>query len=114
MTSEEMRQLALALPGAQEQDHRGHPSFRVNGKIFATLWPDQQRAVLKLPRGDQEAMTTLNPATYAVAPWGHQGWTYVELATVDTDEFAALLENAWRQVAPKVKPSSRHDDRTAG
>lgn len=109
-----MRRLALALPGAQEQDHRGHPSFRVNGKIFATLWPEDQRAVLKLPRTDQEAMTTLNPDTYAVAPWGRQGWTYVELATVDTDEFAALLEKAWRQVAPHVKPSSPPKLESAG
>ena len=30
--------LALALPGAVEADHHGRPSFRVGGKIFATLW----------------------------------------------------------------------------
>ena len=38
MTSEEARRLALALPEAVEQDHHGRPSFRVAGKIFATLW----------------------------------------------------------------------------
>ena len=47
------RELALALPEAEERDHRGHPSFRVKSKIFATLWPDEQRAVLKLALADQ-------------------------------------------------------------
>jgi hypothetical protein len=33
--------LALALPETVEQDHHGRPSFRVTGKIFATLWDEQ-------------------------------------------------------------------------
>ena len=41
------RQLALALPEAVEQDHHGFPSFRVAGRIFATLpSPDRLRAML--------------------------------------------------------------------
>jgi len=41
------RQLALALPGAVEQDHHGFPSLRVAGRIFATLpSPDRLRAML--------------------------------------------------------------------
>jgi hypothetical protein len=35
--ADEARAMALALPGATEQDHHGRPSFRVQGKIFATL-----------------------------------------------------------------------------
>ena len=34
---DDLRRLALALPEATEQDHHGKPSFRVGGKIFATL-----------------------------------------------------------------------------
>jgi hypothetical protein len=33
-----VRRLALALPEAVEADHHGRPSFRVAGRIFATLW----------------------------------------------------------------------------
>jgi hypothetical protein len=36
--AEEVRRLVLGPPAATEQDHRGRPSFRVAGKIFATLW----------------------------------------------------------------------------
>lgn len=35
----EARAFALALPGAEEADHWGNPSFRVGGRIFATV-PD--------------------------------------------------------------------------
>ena len=39
-------QLALALPEAIEQDHHGRPSFRVGGKIFATLWDQEHMNVM--------------------------------------------------------------------
>ena len=37
VTADEARALALSLPEAVEQDHHGRPSFRVGGRIFATL-----------------------------------------------------------------------------
>jgi hypothetical protein len=97
------RELALALPEAEEHDHRGHPSFRVKSKIFATLWPDEQRVVLKLALADQTALTMLDPQTFSLVPgtWGHQGWTNVHLETVERADFQHALKAAWRQVAPK-------------
>ena len=46
MTSDEARSLALELPEAVEQDHHGRPSFRVGGKIFATLWDAEHMNVM--------------------------------------------------------------------
>lgn len=46
MTPDDARALALALPDAVEQDHHGKPSFRVRGKIFATLWDDTRMNVM--------------------------------------------------------------------
>jgi hypothetical protein len=43
---DEARSLALSLPEAVEQDHHGAPSFRVGGKIFATLWSEQRLNVM--------------------------------------------------------------------
>jgi len=48
VTNEDFRALALALPDATESSHRGHPDFRVRNKIFATLWPEQNRGMVKL------------------------------------------------------------------
>ncbi len=47
MTSpDQARRIALALPEAAERDHHGRPSFRVAGKIFATLWDDNHMNVM--------------------------------------------------------------------
>ena len=46
VTGDEVRRIALALPEAVEQDHHGRPSFRVGGKIFATLWDDRHLNVM--------------------------------------------------------------------
>ena len=96
-----VRNLALALPEAVEQDHWGRPSFRVRKKIFATLWEVERRAVLKLSQADQMAVVAAEPETYSMAQWSHQGWTMVELKNADRGEFEHLLTQAWRQVAPK-------------
>ena len=37
MTIDDFRHLALAIPGEIESAHMGHPDFRIDGKIFATL-----------------------------------------------------------------------------
>ena len=52
---DDLRAAALALPEAEEKDHFGAASFRVNGKIFAQLAVrDGARAILKLPQGRRE------------------------------------------------------------
>jgi hypothetical protein len=101
ITSEAVVQMALALPEAEEKEHWGRPSFRVRNKIFATLRADENRAVLKLPLVDQEMVVRARPAAFALAPWEHQGWTFVQLTQVDEAEFGRLLVLAWQNVAPK-------------
>ncbi len=103
ITLETVRELALALPEVEEQDHWGRPSFRVRGKIFATLWPAEQRAMLKLPPAEQAALIMLDPATFSAVPgtWGERGSTFVQLQTVERADFQAALKTAWRGVAPK-------------
>lgn len=102
------RRLALLLPGAEERDHRGHPSFRVREKIFATLWPNENRAVLKLGIEDQADLVNSKPDAFSLNAWSKQGWTNVHLAHVTPAECRQLLEEAWRIVAPQKL--ARHYD----
>jgi len=44
MNVEDFRRIALSMPEATEASHMGHPDFRVGGKIFATIWPDEKWA----------------------------------------------------------------------
>jgi hypothetical protein len=48
MDHDEFRRIALSMEGAVEGAHMGHPDFRANGRIFATLYPDGQSGMVKL------------------------------------------------------------------
>jgi len=97
------RKLALSLPEAEEQPHFDKPSFRVRGKIFATLSALDARVTLKLAPADQMALATLNgDAIRAVEGyWGRVGWTEVKLDRTHAEELKGLLLQSWRQAAPK-------------
>jgi hypothetical protein len=103
MTGEDFRKLALELPGTVESAHMGHPDFRVGGKIFATLWPKDGGAMVKLTPDEQEAFVKAAPDVFAPVKgaWGRGGATSVRLArctrTIARDGLAA----AWRGRAPK-------------
>ena len=55
MTDDDFRKIALSLPEAIESAHMGHPDFRVGGKIFATLMPEDGWGMVKLTPDEQEA-----------------------------------------------------------
>lgn len=99
---EDVRVLALLLPDAIEGAHQGHPDFRVGGRIFATLWPDEQRVVVRLTRRTQAERVAANPAVVEPVPgsWGARGWTSVELHAADEEMLRSVLLSAWRTVAP--------------
>ena len=40
LTFKDFRRIAVGMDGAIESAHMGHPDFRVNGRIFATLHHD--------------------------------------------------------------------------
>jgi hypothetical protein len=46
MDIEAVRKIALRFPEAVEQDHFGNPSFRVRGRIFATVPDDAHLNVM--------------------------------------------------------------------
>jgi hypothetical protein len=96
---EEARALALALPQAQELDHHGRPSFRVRGRIFATLWDSEHMNVML----DEDGIRTRvagAPEACAEVWWGRRlAAVRVTLARVDAAELRELLEDAWERRA---------------
>ena len=48
MTAEEFRRIALGFPETEERSHMEHPDFRVGGKIYATIGPDEDWGMAKL------------------------------------------------------------------
>ena len=82
MTGDEFRELALAQQGAEERAHMGHPDFRANGRIFATLQADERTGMVKVAPDEQAVLLHDHPAIFtpAAGAWGRQGCTLVHLA----------------------------------
>jgi hypothetical protein len=95
VSPEQARSLALQLPGAFEQDHHGRPSFRVEGKIFATLWDEEHMNVML----DEDGILTAvqdDPQACAERWWGKRlAAVSVSLSRVSPDALAELLADAW-------------------
>lgn len=101
MTSREARELALALPEAREQDHHGRPSFRVNGKIFATLW-DEEHLNVMLDEGGIVQAVQKHPRACEEVWWGKRlAAVRVRLAAADPKTLRQMLGEAWELRAPK-------------
>ena len=104
MTANEFRSLALTLPGAVESAHMGHPDFRIDGRIFATLGaPDKDWGMVKLVPEDQRSFVDNEPEVFKPCNgvWGRQGCTYVHLATTAPALGRRALEAAFKNVAAK-------------
>ena len=103
------RRIALALPGAAEHEHMGHPDFRVNGRIFASLgYPDRKHGMVKLTPEQQAEMMRDHPAVFvpAAGAWGLQGSTTVRLAEADEEAIGIALTAAWKR-ATALKPAKK-------
>lgn len=100
VSQQQARVIALGLPETIEQDHHGRPSFRVAGKIFATLWDEDHMNVMLDEAGILTAAQR-EPETCTEFWWGKRlGAVHVNLSQVDPDKLAELLTDAWEWKVP--------------
>ena len=100
VSPDEARQLALSLPEVVEQDHHGRPSFRVNGRIFATLW-NEGRINVMLDEGGIRSVIAEAPDRCEPVRWGKRlAAVGVSLSDVDQRFLRELLTDAWEEKAP--------------
>ena len=87
----------------------GHPDFRANGRIFATLSPDGRRGMVKLTPSQQKEFIDANRHVFepASGAWGRQGCTRVKLDTVDEDALGEAMTIAWQTTKSVKKGGSR-------
>ncbi|MBZ0149997.1 MAG: MmcQ/YjbR family DNA-binding protein [Planctomycetes bacterium] len=111
MTPTQFQKLLLSLPEVIEGAHHGHADFRLGGRVFASLLPDGERAMLKLPLDAQRALVERDPATFAPAAgvWGRAGCTYRVLANVTPTKLRPVATDAWQfaQAAAAARPAKR-------
>jgi predicted DNA-binding protein (MmcQ/YjbR family) len=103
-----VRELALALPGADEKISHGRPTFFTK-KVFAYYggsrkvdgeWEQHEHSLLVLPdRSDREALQQ-DERCWVPAYLGPSGWLGVDLDdATDWTEIAELLDASYRLTA---------------
>jgi hypothetical protein len=111
--ADDVRRLALALPGVEEVDSDGF-DFRVAGKGFVWSYPERTPGRPRVIRADiavlyvgdeaeKQALLLGEPRLFFTAP-GYDGWPLVmlRLAEVDAERLAELVTDAWRMRAPQA------------
>jgi len=102
-TFDDVRRIALELPETEEVLTWGTDvTFRVRGKIFAIGADGADGVSIKATLEAQEDLLALDPATFSKAAYvGRYGWVNARLDRLDEALLRRLLEDAWRQTAPK-------------
>ena len=102
-----VRRICLDLPEATEKLSHSSPTFFVR-RTFVMFHDDHHgdgrlASWCAAPDGAQALMVESEPERFFVPPYvGHRGWLGVRLdVDVDWDEVAAIVEDAYRTVAPR-------------
>jgi hypothetical protein len=109
VTPEQARAAVLVLPDVTEADHHGRPSFRVAGRILATV-PGPGLLNVMVDESEARAAVAESPRAVSLVWWGRRvAAVQVELEHVRAGDLAELLEEGWRRAAAR-----RARPRTAG
>lgn len=109
MTADQFRRIALALDGAVEGAHMGHPDFRVDKRIFASLHGDNQFGMVKLTPDQQATFIEDHPGAFMpeAGAWGRNGCTRVILKAITEDILGEALTLAWRNTKKTPRKKCR-------
>ena len=101
MTLNQLRTMALWLPGAMEAPHFHMASFRVRGKIFMAVPPGDAHVHVFVGEAHREPVLARYPEWVEKLPWGGKiVGLRIELAKADASVVKTLVRVAWEAKAP--------------
>jgi hypothetical protein len=94
------KKIALSFHETNEEPHFEKPSFRIKGKIFATLDIKKNQACVKLSLIDQDLFSLADKTIIFPVPnkWGKQGWTFINLEKIGLELLIEVLKTAYSEV----------------
>lgn len=104
----QVRELALALPGADEKVSHGRPAFFTR-KVFVYYggslkvdgeWVQHEQAVMVQPDAGERRALESDERFWVPGYLGASGWLGLDLDVTDTEEVAELLQDSFRVTAP--------------
>lgn len=102
MIFDDIRRIALALPGVEERTSYGTAAFFVGKKLLVRLKEDGQDVVFRMGLDEKAFLIEADPATFYETDH-YRGWPAVlaRLAMLDEPTVSHLIERQWRASAPK-------------
>lgn len=99
-----VREIAGALPGAEESTTYGQPAFKVGGKLFAWLSPDRAAEgalAVRVDPGEKDLLLAGGAAYFETPHYDGHPIILVDLDRVTSRELAERIEDSWLLRAPK-------------
>ncbi|MEU9185713.1 MmcQ/YjbR family DNA-binding protein [Streptomyces sp. NPDC048484] len=100
--ADDVRRICLSLPDTVEKIAWSMPTFRVAGKMFATLPEEETSMAVRCPKAERDELALAEPDKFWIADHeAGSAWVRVRLAALqDADELRDILADSWRQAAP--------------
>jgi len=102
VTFDQIRELALKLPGVEDGTSYGTPALKVNGKLLARLKEDGISVVFRVNFDQRDLLMQTKPKIFFITDH-YLGYPAVlmRLSTASARQAADIIEMAWRFVATK-------------
>ena len=96
ITWDDVREIALRLPGVEDGSSYGVPALKVGGKHLIVRWREDLNAiVVKTTFDDREGLIAEEPHVYFITDhYLNYEWVLVNLATVTRDALEAMIARA--------------------
>jgi hypothetical protein len=99
--------LLLGLPGVTTGQMFGHPSYKIAGKVFASLM--ENGIILKLPQATvNDLLKRENVTSFAPGGTPMRLWVLIEMSGADEyAQYMAYYQEAWEFVASESEKSKK-------
>ena len=113
LTWNDVRRIALALPGVEEGTSYGTPAFRASKKFLTRLKEDGKSIVVKVDMEERALLMELDPKTFFITEhYRAYPAMLVNLASAHADQVRRLFEQTWRAASSKKLLAAYEADKT--
>jgi len=107
---ENIRKVALGLPGVVDSTSYGTTALKVGGKVLARLHQSLECVVLRTELLDREILMQSAPDAFFITDhYRDYPWILLRFGVVEYSALPDLIERAWRLVASKTLIKKRDE-----
>lgn len=103
VTVDDVRRVALRLPGTTEHLIRDRVKFRVRQLVYVAFSRDETVMGFAFPKEQRSALVESEPDKFLLPSAAdlRYHWVEVRMAVLDPEEMTELVTDAWAMVVPK-------------